>query len=266
MRLAAGGRTMRERLNRGQPYHRPQALPRICVRNTRQRERQTVAAAVLIVALLATTLSVSAQPQTGDSGDHVGASGGSASAVMLAPSGTLALPSLPFEGAAPADAREAAPAAQPARAASSDEPPTSGWFRAAAEQYQVSPYLLQALHQVESGASPNSCMANLDGSGATGPFQFKRATFDRYAVDANHDGQADVCAFSDALFSAARYLRAVGADDDVTSAGTRQALLRYGTDADRVVSLALHYQAHAGGLEVGTAIMRSESTVNTAQN
>ena len=116
------------------------------------------------------------------------------------------------------------------------------WYRAAATEYGVSEHLLEALHQVESSASADSCIANMEGSGATGPFQFKVATFGQFGVDANHDGTRDICAFTDSLFSAARYLREIGADADPTSHGTRKALARYGTDVSQVVSLTEEYR------------------------
>ena len=81
----------------------------------------------------------------------------------------------------------------------------------------------------------------MEGSGALGPFQFKRATFRQYGVDGNHDGERDICAFTDALFSAARYLRALGADG-IDDPRTRRALTRYGTDPDRVLALARSYR------------------------
>ena len=102
--------------------------------------------------------------------------------------------------------------------------------------------LLRALHHVESNAAPDGCVTNLEDSGAVGPFQFKPATFGQYGVDANFDGERDICSFSDALFSAARYLRAIGADADPSSEGSRRALARYGTDVERVVSLARAYR------------------------
>jgi hypothetical protein len=125
-----------------------------------------------------------------------------------------------------------------------DAPALAGWYGQAAADYGVSDHLLRALHHVESNASPDGCVANLEGSGAIGPFQFKPATFGQYGVDANHDGIRDRCSFADALFSAARYLRALGAED-LDSAATRAALTRYGTDPDRVLLLARQYRDHA---------------------
>jgi hypothetical protein len=116
------------------------------------------------------------------------------------------------------------------------------WYHLAAVEHEASPQFLEALHAVESNTSPDGCVRNLQGSGATGPFQFKPATFARFGVDGNHDGVVDICGFSDSLFSAARYLRAIGADSDPASEASRRALARYGTDVDRVVSLARAYQ------------------------
>ena len=122
-----------------------------------------------------------------------------------------------------------------------DAPALIGWYRLAAAELAVSADLLRALHEVESSAAPDGCVANAQGSGAIGPFQFKPATFRQYSVDGNHDGRRDICSFADGLFSAARYLRALGAvglDDPET----RRALARYGTDPDRVLALARRYR------------------------
>ena len=127
------------------------------------------------------------------------------------------------------------------------------WYGMAAAEYGVNVQLLEALHQVESNASPDACISNLEGSGATGPFQFKPATFSQFGVDANHDGVTDICGFADSLFSAARYLRAIGADHDPTSMTSRRALARYGTDVKRVVSLAQAYQERDGVLALASA-------------
>jgi len=121
-----------------------------------------------------------------------------------------------------------------------DELKPLAWYRVAAAEHGVSPYLIEALHQIETGAAPDGCWLNIEGSGAVGPFQFKRPTFDIFGVDGNGDGVRDICGFVDSLFSAANYLRALGADNDIESPATRQALEQYGTDAERVVTLARH--------------------------
>jgi membrane-bound lytic murein transglycosylase B len=111
-------------------------------------------------------------------------------------------------------------------------------FDLAAAQYGVSPDVLDALHQVESTAASDGCLRNRQGSDAVGPFQFMPATFRTYGVDADGNGHADICGFADSLFSAARYLRALGADDDPSSHVTRRALTWYGTDVEGVIALA----------------------------
>ena len=115
---------------------------------------------------------------------------------------------------------------------------TSPLYDRAAARYGLDPTMLRALHEVESTAASSGCTANRQGSGAMGPFQFKPATFRQYAVDADGDGRTDICAFADSLFSAARYLKALGADTNVASTRTHHALLRYGAPANRVVALA----------------------------
>jgi hypothetical protein len=108
----------------------------------------------------------------------------------------------------------------------------------AAARYGLDPRVLRALHQVESTSAFRGCLANRQDSGAIGPFQFKPATFRQYAVDADGDGQPNICGFADALFTAARYLQALGADARADSARTYRALVRYGTHAPRVVAHA----------------------------
>ena len=149
-----------------------------------------------------------------------------------------------------------APVARAASGRASAPVRPTAWYHLAAAEYGVSVQLLEALHQVESNASPDACIANLEGSGATGPFQFKPATFAQFGVDANHDGVTDICGFIDSLFSAARYLRATGADDVPTSAASRRALARYGTDVERVVSLARAYQERDGLLALAPGATR----------
>jgi hypothetical protein len=116
------------------------------------------------------------------------------------------------------------------------------WYQRAAGEYEASSQLLAALHAVESNAAGDACIPNRHGSGAIGPFQFKPSTFAQFGVDGNHDGVVDICGFADSVFSAARYLRATGADADPASAASRRALARYGTDVERVVALSRLYE------------------------
>lgn len=127
----------------------------------------------------------------------------------------------------------------------------TGWYRTAAAEHRVSPHLLEALHHVESSAATDGCLPNMHGSGAVGPLQFKPATFAEHGVDGNGDGVIDICGFVDSLVSAAAYLRALGADDDLESLTVRHALERYGTNVDRVLNLARYYRARDGSLTAG---------------
>jgi hypothetical protein len=129
-----------------------------------------------------------------------------------------------------------APVIGPPRAASVARP--LSLYELAANRYQLNPRLLRALHLVESGGAADGCLANLEGSGATGPLQFKPATFRAYGMDADGDGRPNICGFADSLFSAARYLKALGADGEASSWATRRALERYGTDAELVLRMA----------------------------
>ncbi|MEK7096428.1 MAG: lytic transglycosylase domain-containing protein [Patescibacteria group bacterium] len=81
-------------------------------------------------------------------------------------------------------------------------------YQRAGAAYGVSPALLKAVHIVETGASGSTSRANP--SGATGPMQFLPSTFRAYGVDGNGDGVKDICNVEDAVFSAARYLKACG--------------------------------------------------------
>ena len=132
----------------------------------------------------------------------------------------------------------------------------TAWYRAAASEQRLSPYLLEALHQVESSSAPEGCLPNADGSGAVGPFKFKRATFKQYGVDGNGDGVVDICGFVDSLASAAMYLRALGADDDIDGLAVREALERYGADVDQVIDLARHLRSRDASLTAEAALSR----------
>lgn len=84
-------------------------------------------------------------------------------------------------------------------------------YARAEAQYGVDARILKAVHIVETGASGSSGVANA--SGATGPMQFIRSTWRAYGVDGNGDGVADITNVEDAIFAAARYLKACGYPD-----------------------------------------------------
>jgi Transglycosylase SLT domain len=68
--------------------------------------------------------------------------------------------------------------------------------------------VLAAIGQVESGHGRNDGPSS---AGAMGPMQFEPSTFERYAVDGNGDGVANIDDPADAIYSAANYLCANGA-------------------------------------------------------
>lgn len=78
----------------------------------------------------------------------------------------------------------------------------------AGNAYGVDPMILKAIHIVETGASGSTSRANP--SGATGPMQFLRSTWNRHGVDGNGDGVKDINNVEDAIFSASAYLKACG--------------------------------------------------------
>ncbi|MFA7254365.1 MAG: lytic transglycosylase domain-containing protein [Patescibacteria group bacterium] len=81
-------------------------------------------------------------------------------------------------------------------------------YEAAGAAFGLDPKLLKAIHIVETGASGSTSRSNP--SGATGPMQFLPSTFRAYGVDGNGDGIKDITNVSDAIFSAAKYLKACG--------------------------------------------------------
>lgn len=89
-------------------------------------------------------------------------------------------------------------------------------YRAAGGAFGVAPEIIEAIHQVETGKSGSTARSNP--SGATGPMQFLVSTFRNHSVDGNGDGVKDVHNVSDAVFSAAKYLRDCGYQTDVKKA------------------------------------------------
>jgi membrane-bound lytic murein transglycosylase B len=69
--------------------------------------------------------------------------------------------------------------------------------------------VLAAIGQVESGHGRDTSTSY---AGAMGPMQFLPETFDAYAVDGDDDGVADIMDPADAIYTAASYLCANGAN------------------------------------------------------
>jgi hypothetical protein len=88
-------------------------------------------------------------------------------------------------------------------------------FRAAGSRYRISWEILAAINEIETGYGSN---LNVSYAGAVGWMQFMPATWRMYGMDANKDGRKDPYDPVDAIFAAARYLKAAGYDRDVRRA------------------------------------------------
>jgi murein DD-endopeptidase MepM/ murein hydrolase activator NlpD len=88
-------------------------------------------------------------------------------------------------------------------------------YQAAGTQYGIKWELLAAINEIETDYGRNT---NVSSAGALGWMQFMPASWDQYGVDANKDGVKDPYNPVDAIFAAARYLKAAGADKDIRGA------------------------------------------------
>jgi len=88
-------------------------------------------------------------------------------------------------------------------------------YQAAGIQYGVRWEVLAAINEIETDYGRN---LNVSTAGALGWMQFMPATWQQYGVDANQDGKRDPFNPVDAIFAAARYLKAAGAEQDVRKA------------------------------------------------
>ena len=128
-------------------------------------------------------------------------------------------------------------------------------FEGAARRYRLGPRgpaILGAIAKVESGFGENMGPSS---AGAIGWMQFMPETWRAYGVDANRDGRRDPYTASDAVYAAARYLRASGAPGD-----WYRALFAY-NHADWYVEKVLH---EAEGFRTAPAL-GDASEVLTAQ-
>jgi Transglycosylase SLT domain/Peptidase family M23 len=112
-------------------------------------------------------------------------------------------------------------------------------YQAAGIEYGVRWEILAAINEIETDYGRN---LNVSTAGAVGWMQFMPSTWKRYGVDANHDGRKDPYNPVDAIFAAARYLKAAQADQDV-----RRAVFAY-NHADWYVDSVLMRARLIGGL------------------
>ena len=88
-------------------------------------------------------------------------------------------------------------------------------YQAAGIQYGVRWEVLAAINEIETDYGRN---LNISSAGAQGWMQFMPATWKAYGTDANRDGERDPYNPVDAIFAAARYLQAAGAETDLRKA------------------------------------------------
>jgi len=104
-------------------------------------------------------------------------------------------------------------------------------YQAAAVQYGVPWQILAAINEIETNYGVDQSVSS---AGAVGWMQFMPATWMQYGVDALNAGYADPYNPVDAVFAAARYLRAAGAATDLHGA-----ILAYNHSEEYVSSVLL---------------------------
>jgi hypothetical protein len=112
-------------------------------------------------------------------------------------------------------------------------------YKAAEAQYNIPWQILAAVNEIETDYGRN---LNVSTAGAVGWMQFMPATWKSYGTDANGDSRRDPYNPVDAIFSAARYLKAAGFEQD-----SRKGLFAY-NNADWYVDSVLLRAKVIGGL------------------
>ncbi len=111
-------------------------------------------------------------------------------------------------------------------------------YQAAGIQYGIRWEVLAAINEIETDYGRN---LNVSSAGAVGWMQFIPSTWKLYGTDGNSDGKADPYNPVDAIFSAARYLKAAGGDRDI-----RRAVFAYNHAGWYVDSVMLRARLIAG--------------------
>ena len=88
-------------------------------------------------------------------------------------------------------------------------------YQAAGTEYDVPWQVLAAINEIETDYGRDLSVSS---AGAEGWMQFLPSTWKSYGVDANQDGKKDPYTPSDAIFAAARYLKAAGAEHNLRGA------------------------------------------------
>ncbi len=111
-------------------------------------------------------------------------------------------------------------------------------FQAAGTAYGVPWQVLAAINEVETDYGRDLSVSS---AGAEGWMQFLPAEWAQYGVDANGDGVRDPYNPADAIFAAARYLRAAGGETNI-----RAAIYSYNHSQAYVASVMLRAQLLGG--------------------
>jgi hypothetical protein len=111
-------------------------------------------------------------------------------------------------------------------------------YQAAGIEYGVRWEILAAINEIETDYGRN---LNVSSAGALGWMQFMPSTWRMYGTDANKDGRKDPYNPVDAIFAAARYLKAAGYEQDV-----RRAIFAYNHADWYVDSVLLRARLIAG--------------------
>jgi Transglycosylase SLT domain/Peptidase family M23 len=111
-------------------------------------------------------------------------------------------------------------------------------YQAAGIEYGVRWEVLAAINEIETDYGRN---LNVSSAGALGWMQFMPSTWAMYGTDANKDGRKDPYNPVDAIFAAARYLKAAGYEQDV-----RRAIFAYNHADWYVDSVLLRARLIAG--------------------
>jgi hypothetical protein len=107
-------------------------------------------------------------------------------------------------------------------------------YQAAGKAYGIPWQVLAAINEVETDYGRD---LSISSAGAEGWMQFLPASWSQYGVDANGDGFADPYNPADAIFAAARYLKAAGGGHHI-----REAIFAYNHSQSYVASVMLRAQ------------------------
>jgi hypothetical protein len=115
-------------------------------------------------------------------------------------------------------------------------------YQAAGIQYDIPWQVLAGINEIETDYGRNLSVSS---AGARGWMQFLPSSWKTYGVDANNDGRKDPYNPADAIFAAARYLKAAGGDKNI-----KQAIFSY-NHANWYVQSVLLRAKLIGGLPAG---------------